>query len=140
MSLIEIYFKLFFQAVTPIIYSFPAFNSILIKIIFIIGVAYLGQIILNALIDINKRLIAGEKMTKKVNKKDQHFAEMQNKIIELMETAGADWTKQWITAGPQKNIASKKEYQGMNQFWLSMSGFSSNEWGTFKQWLSLIHI
>ena len=40
-------------------------------------------------------------MAKKVSKKDQHFAEMQNKIIELMETAGADWTKQWITAGPQ---------------------------------------
>ena len=134
MSLIEIYFKLFFQAVTPIIYSFQAFNSILIKIIFIIGVAYLGQIILNTPIDINKRLNAGEKMTRKVNKKDQHFAEMQKKIIELMETAGADWTKQWITAGPQKNISSKKEYQGMNQFWLSMSGFSSNEWGTFKQW------
>ena len=66
MSLIEIYFKLFFQAETPIIYSFPAFNSILIKIIFIIGVAYLGQIILNALININKRQTAGEKM--KTNK------------------------------------------------------------------------
>ena len=134
MSLIEIYFKLFLKAVTLIIYSFPAFDSILIIIIFIIRVAYLGQIIFNALIDINKRLNAGENMTKKVNKKDQHFTEMQNKIIQLMETNGADWSKQWITAGPQKNIISKKEYQGLNQFWLSMSGFTSNEWATFKQW------
>jgi antirestriction protein ArdC len=39
------------------------------------------------------------------------------------------------------NVASKKQYQGINVFWLSMvscdKGYSSNVWGTYKQWTAL---
>lgn len=64
-----------------------------------------------------------------------------DKIAALMEEHGAGWTKPWATKiaeGLPVNVASKKNYQGINVFWLGMEawdkGYNSNVWGTYKQW------
>ena len=64
-------------------------------------------------------------------------SKMVNQIIDLMETHGTGWTKPWATSGGGRlpeNIASKKRYRGINVLMLGMAGFSSNVWGTYKQW------
>ena len=73
---------------------------------------------------------------KKENLKDKAFKKIREKILELMKTEGSDWTKPWIGSGAPVNYLSQKEYRGINYFWLAIQGFSSNEWGTFKQWNS----
>jgi len=67
-------------------------------------------------------------------KKAEAFQMIRERVIQLMETEGSNWTKSWIGNGVPTNFLSKKAYRGMNHFWLAMQGFSSNEWGTFKQW------
>jgi len=69
-------------------------------------------------------------------KKDEVFKRIREKILELMKKEGTDWTKSWIATATPLNFLSKKEYRGINNFWLSVQGFDSNEWGTFKQWQS----
>ena len=87
-------------------------------------------------------------MTKTYKKKGMSQAEMiakvADKIAVLMEEHGTDWVKPWATKaaeGLPMNVASKKQYQGINVFWLSMvacdKGYSSNVWGTYKQWTAL---
>ena len=71
-------------------------------------------------------------MKKNVSK--EAFKKIRDKILELMKTEGSDWTKSWIGSGAPKNFTSKKEYRGMNYFWLAIQGFACNDWGTFKQW------
>jgi len=70
--------------------------------------------------------------------KNDIYTTVTNKIIEQMETVGSDWIKTWSCSSAPVNIASGKNYQGMNVLMLGMSanlnGFKSNQWGTFKQW------
>jgi len=72
----------------------------------------------------------------KRNVTKEAFKKIRDKILELMKTEGSDWTKSWIGSGAPTNFLSKKEYRGMNYFWLAIQGFASNDWGTFKQWQS----
>ena len=67
-------------------------------------------------------------------KKAEAFEKVRAQIIELMQRDGVNWTKSWITTGAPCNFTTKKPYRGMNNFWLSIQGFESNEWGSFKQW------
>jgi antirestriction protein ArdC len=67
-------------------------------------------------------------------KTQEIFKKIQDKIIHLMKTEGADWHKPWTSKGAPINFITKKPYRGMNNFWLSVQDFSTNEWATFKQW------
>ena len=64
--------------------------------------------------------------------------QITNTIIDMMETAGADWSKEWAAIDAPHNIASGKNYTGINTLVLSagavVSGYKSNIWGTYKQW------
>lgn len=61
-------------------------------------------------------------------------------VIQLMSEHGKDWTKPWQAQASlgHCNVQSGKPYNGTNIFLLAVSAmkqdFSSNEWGTFKQW------
>jgi antirestriction protein ArdC len=72
----------------------------------------------------------------KRNVTKEAFKKIRDKILELMKTEGSDWTKSWIGSGAPTNFLSKKEYRGMNYFWLAIQPFACNDWGTFKQWQS----
>jgi len=56
-----------------------------------------------------------------------------NRIIELLEQGEIPWRKPWKSIGGPKNLISKKPYQGINQFLLNVSLYSSPYWLTFKQ-------
>lgn len=67
--------------------------------------------------------------------------QVSTEILNLMDQHGTDWTKPWVStaaSGSPFNTITKKAYQGINSFWLSLAaynkGYASNEWGTFKQW------
>tara|TARA_R100000773_G_scaffold22815_1_gene20107 strand:- start:13206 stop:14096 length:891 start_codon:yes stop_codon:yes gene_type:complete len=62
------------------------------------------------------------------------FARVQAKLIQLIETEGANWTKSWVGSSRPANYLSKKPYRGLNYFWLAVQGYDSHEWGTWKQW------
>lgn len=57
-----------------------------------------------------------------------------NRIIEKLEAGTVPWQKSW-SGGSEwpKNLISKKEYRGVNALMLSMSGYDSPYWVTFKQ-------
>jgi len=73
------------------------------------------------------------------NRKDRYQI-VTDTVIKLMNEHGSDWTKPWQVAALDchHNKFSKKAYRGTNTFFTALScfanGFSSNEWGTFKQW------
>lgn len=65
--------------------------------------------------------------------------EITDKIISALETAGA-WERPWkvLGGGVAKNVVSKKPYKGINSVILMIQahdkGYSSSQWGTYKQW------
>lgn len=76
-----------------------------------------------------------------MTKQAEIIKEVADKIVALMDKHGTDWTKPWaskVAEGFPVNVASNKKYQGINSFWLGMEAwdkdYSSNVWGTFKQW------
>lgn len=71
--------------------------------------------------------------------KTENFKEIQERLIALMETEGANWTQRWVGASKPTNFSTKKAYRGLNNFWLSMQEFESSEWGTWKQWTEADH-
>ncbi len=56
-----------------------------------------------------------------------------NRIIELLEKGEIPWKKPWKTIGGPRNLLSRKPYQGINQFLLNVSPYSSPYWLTYKQ-------
>ena len=64
--------------------------------------------------------------------------QITNTIIDMMETAGANWSKEWAAIDAPNNISSGKNYTGINTLVLSAQavrqGYDSNVWGTYKQW------
>lgn len=64
------------------------------------------------------------------------YQEVTNKIIDLMETHGSNWTQPWTaqTGGLPYNAVTKKHYNGMNVILLGCAGYSSPVWATYKQW------
>jgi antirestriction protein ArdC len=66
------------------------------------------------------------------------YAEVTAKIITLMETHGANWTKPWLgTAGSSSmptSISSGNQYTGINTVLLWAAGRTDSRWGTYKAW------
>jgi antirestriction protein ArdC len=63
----------------------------------------------------------------------------------MLETAGADWTKPWITSAARghRNATSGKAYRGVNMFLTALSseanGWTSPYWNTYKGWTTKGH-
>jgi antirestriction protein ArdC len=55
-----------------------------------------------------------------------------NRILEMLEQGVIPWKRPWRSAAP-RNLASGKEYRGINTLLLSCAGFSCPVWATFKQ-------
>ena len=56
------------------------------------------------------------------------------RIMELLESGTVPWHKPWNgSSSMPKNIASKKEYRGVNLFLLACQPYSSQYWLTFNQ-------
>lgn len=58
-----------------------------------------------------------------------------DQMIKALESGTVPWHKPW-SGGPEfapRNLASGKRYNGINPFLLSLSGFASPYWLTFKQ-------
>ena len=53
-------------------------------------------------------------------------------IIKQLESGVAPWRKPWGTGTPA-NLASKKEYRGINIFLLASQGYGSHYWVTYRQ-------
>src|SRR6202049_209077 len=53
-------------------------------------------------------------------------------IIKQLEAGVAPWRKPWRTETPA-NLASKKEYRGINIFLLASQGYGSRYWVTYRQ-------
>ena len=66
------------------------------------------------------------------------YQQVTDKIIEQLENGAIPWVKPWsINSSADKNVISKKEYNGINRLILGMSGYSNSVWGSFKQWQEL---
>ena len=64
------------------------------------------------------------------------MSEIAHKVADLMTKHGTDWVKPWQgqAGGFPVNVASGKQYRGINVFLLLSEGFSSQYWATFNQW------
>jgi antirestriction protein ArdC len=60
--------------------------------------------------------------------------QITDRILQLMQTAGANWKQSWVGSGPHINVASKRPYRGINQVILPLMGGGSTIHGTYKQW------
>jgi antirestriction protein ArdC len=60
--------------------------------------------------------------------------QITDRILQLMQTAGANWKQSWVGSGPHINVASKRPYRGINPVILSLMGGGSTIHGTYKQW------
>jgi len=68
-------------------------------------------------------------------KNQEIMEEVANRVVKLMETHGTNWVKPWQgSSGFPHNIASGKNYRGINVILLMSAGFSTSVWGTYKQW------
>lgn len=65
------------------------------------------------------------------------YQQVTDRVIEMMETHGSNWINPFSRKGQSAipvNLATKKPYRGINVLLLGWSGFTSNVWGTYKQW------
>ena len=69
--------------------------------------------------------------------KDVYF-EVTAKIITLMETHGANWTKPWSAGAGSSSmptsISTGNQYTGINTVLLWAAGRTSAQWGTYNAW------
>jgi antirestriction protein ArdC len=59
-----------------------------------------------------------------------------NKIVEQLEAGTAPWHKPWRVRGKSglpRNVATGREYRGINVWMLLSSGYSCPHWVTFRQ-------
>lgn len=56
-----------------------------------------------------------------------------DRILESLEKGAVPWHKPWKGGGLPMNLKSKKPYRGINTFMLSLTGFSSRYWLSYKQ-------
>lgn len=61
------------------------------------------------------------------------FQIITDKIIEKLEAGTVPWHRPWKPGEAPKNLISGNAYNGVNAFLLSLTGFESNFWLTFKQ-------
>ena len=69
--------------------------------------------------------------------KQDVYETVTNKVLEMMETHGANWINPFARKGKAllpHNIISKKPYRGINHLMLLWSPYETPAWGTFKQW------
>lgn len=65
---------------------------------------------------------------------------INEKVLALMRQHGTNWKQPWINRadfGMPMNVASKRNYQGINVPITLSSGFQSCFWGSYKQWQAL---
>lgn len=69
---------------------------------------------------------------------------ISQQIVDALEKGVRPWRKPWIAGqntGFPTNVASSKQYRGINPLLLQLSvhkhGFSSKFWGTYNQWSSI---
>lgn len=70
------------------------------------------------------------------------YQQVTDQIIQQLEAGATPWVKQWTgSSSANHNVISNKGYNGINTLILTMSaaanGFQSNQWATYKQWLTL---
>lgn len=71
------------------------------------------------------------------------YEKITNAIIASLESGNIPWIKPWkasntVNYNVPHNVISKKSYRGINRLYLScMMNYTSNTWGTFKQWKSI---
>lgn len=77
-------------------------------------------------------------------KAQEVMEDVTTNLVKLMEEGADNWQMPWRKLGATglpRNASTGKFYRGGNVLALGMSGimqgFSSNEWGTFKQWQGL---
>jgi antirestriction protein ArdC len=63
---------------------------------------------------------------------DKIYGMVTDRILEFMEKGTVPWRKTW-SSGMPINFKSKKEYRGINLFFLNAMPYSCNLWGSFKQ-------
>ena len=83
-------------------------------------------------------------MTTETRTLDSEFYEtITQKVIDLMETHGTDWTRPWTRAmsGYPRNVITGAEYRGINIMNLAMTtaamGWSASYFASKKQWESI---
>lgn len=60
-----------------------------------------------------------------------------DKVIAMIETHGANWTRPWASAGvggAPVSVSTGDQYRGINRLMLGMSGFGDARWGTYNAW------
>ena len=71
-----------------------------------------------------------------MSKQTETMQAIANKIADMMETAGTNWVKPWVSGSTlgslPMNAVSKKEYRGINL--LLLQSRSTPIWATYKQW------
>ena len=66
------------------------------------------------------------------------YEHVTDRIVEQLEAGTVPWRKTWASmGGVPRNLTSKKRYRGVNLFLLSLSGYESPYWLTFKQALDM---
>ena len=75
-------------------------------------------------------------------KKDEMYKKVLTQVIDLMQTAGSDWTKSWTgTSGLPFSIGTGKAYRGINTLILWCASlehkYLANQWGTYKAWQTI---
>ena len=70
------------------------------------------------------------------------YQEVTDQIISEIEKGAMPWVKPWKSdSSVEKNIVSKREYNGINRLILGMmthfKGYQSPFYGSFKQWQDL---
>lgn len=67
---------------------------------------------------------------------NQVYQIVTDKILTELRNGKVPWNKPWQTSAPT-NLVSKKAYRGVNNLLLSLTGYASPFWVTFKQAQSL---
>jgi len=66
------------------------------------------------------------------------YAEVTAKVVGLMETHGANWTKPWVgtkgSSAMPTSISTGNQYTGVNVVLLWAAGRTDSRWGTYKAW------
>ena len=68
-------------------------------------------------------------------KKTDHHQKITDQVIKMLETAGTDWEKPWMSAPTNpENPCTGRKYSGMNLFLLGFSEYQSPYWAGYGQW------
>ena len=71
------------------------------------------------------------------------YTTITERIIALLEQGTAPWRQPWVSRNVKgsmalpRNLASGRPCRGINVFLLAFSGFSSPDWMTYRQALTL---